>query len=53
MSYLDKTFCKSPNCKNECGRRMTEEERNKLLKLPYELVSYDYFCGKPKIKIDS
>ena len=50
MSYLDKTFCASPNCKNECGRKMTEEESIKLKSLPTienKYVSYAYFCGEP------
>lgn len=48
MSYLDKTFCASSNCKNECGRKMTEEEKGYLLDNPpaqYQGVSYAYFCG--------
>jgi hypothetical protein len=48
MSYLDKTFCQSPQCINECGRKMTDEERNKLSNLVGELISYGYFCGEPK-----
>jgi hypothetical protein len=30
MAYLDKTFCASPNCENECGRKMTELEKKQL-----------------------
>jgi hypothetical protein len=47
MSYLDKTFCSSPNCKNDCGRRMTDEEHHRLVYLNEDRVSYAYFCGKP------
>ena len=49
MSYLDKTFCASPQCKNECGRQMTSEERAK--KGGIEWVSYAYFCGEPQFAI--
>lgn len=27
ISYKDMTFCASPNCKDKCGRRLTEEVR--------------------------
>lgn len=26
MCYKDKTWCKSPNCKNKCGRKISPEE---------------------------
>lgn len=45
MSYLDKTFCASENCRNDCGRRMTDEEHERLVYLNSERVSYSYFCG--------
>lgn len=58
MAFLDKTFCRSPNCNNECGRKMTEEEQAALLVWAALLnpdndpdvivpVSYAYFCGIP------
>jgi hypothetical protein len=47
MSYLDKTFCASPNCQNECGRRMTDLEHERLIYLNEDRVSYAYFCGEP------
>lgn len=47
--FKDKTYCASPNCKNECGRKMTEEEKEKVEK--HKLyVSYAYFCGNDDIK---
>lgn len=49
MSYLDKTFCASPNCKNDCGRRMTDLERERLTYLNDKYVSYGYFCGEGKL----
>lgn len=32
MCYKDRTYCASPNCKNECGRQLTDEDRQKALK---------------------
>ncbi len=46
MNYLDRTFCASPDCKNKCGRKMTEKEKNRMP--DYEQVSYAYFCGEPQ-----
>ena len=46
MCYKDKTFCASPQCKNECGRQMTNEEKEHI-KTQKEWVSYAYFCGQP------
>lgn len=46
MSFLDKTFCASPNCKNDCGRRMTDAERERLTYSQAQYVSYGYFCGE-------
>ena len=52
MTFLDKTFCQSPNCKNECGRKMTDAEKYHLscINITFPggaLVSYGYFCGEP------
>ena len=47
MSYKDKTFCASPHCKNECGRKITEEDKKFLKGHPWYPVSYAYFCGEP------
>jgi hypothetical protein len=27
VSYKDRTWCASPNCKGECGRQFTEQDR--------------------------
>jgi hypothetical protein len=51
MSYLDKTFCASPQCKNDCGRRMTDREREQLTYSQAQYVSYGYFCGKDEAPI--
>ena len=59
MAFLDKTFCASPNCLNECGRQMTQTQKNELsfrvLRAKEEHgdaaivpVSYAYFCDLPK-----
>jgi len=52
MSFKDKTFCASPDCKNECGRKMTEAEKQECKNFHYSTgftmpVSYGYFCGEP------
>lgn len=47
MSFLDKTFCESPNCKNDCGRQMSEQENKFLKGHPWYPVGYGYFCGEP------
>lgn len=45
--YRDKTYCMSPGCKNECGRKMSEEVRQLLARDEYGRTSYGYFCGEP------
>jgi len=51
--YLDRTYCGSPNCQNECGRKLTEQHKCDLTDLldagyTYAHVSYAYFCGVPE-----
>jgi len=46
LSYKDKTFCASPNCINECGRKITDTERSEAMRTEM-FVSYAYFCGEP------
>lgn len=59
MTFLDKTFCASPNCVNEFGRKMTRKEHDSLLKLAQKglhwscIVSQAYFCGEPENKSDN
>ncbi len=56
MTFLDKTFCASPDCKNECGRKMSEHDLSHLELIIWRdpkncpLVSYAYFCGEPKLE---
>lgn len=45
MSNLDRTFCASPNCRNECGRQMPPEIRGRGNSRGW--VAYGYFCGDP------
>lgn len=46
INFKDKTFCSTPHCKNNCGRKMTQKDANDALKagLP---ISYHPFC-EPK-----
>jgi len=47
--YKDRTYCASPECKNECGRKLSkEEEESTRGKNVY--IAYSYFCGAPKSK---
>lgn len=46
LCYKDKTFCASPNCKNECNRKMSIGEIADLIgnDMP---IAWGYFCGEP------
>jgi hypothetical protein len=54
---FDKTFCASPNCTNECGRKMTKElqiDLNMLKDAGYiRPISYAYFCNNEKAHDES
>jgi len=45
ITYKDKTFCSSVNCKNKCGRKITNKDINeaKRLKLP---ICFADFCDE-------
>lgn len=47
MSNLDRTFCASPNCNNECGRKMNSFDLQVTIQCKRS-ISYAYFCGEPK-----
>ena len=47
MSYRDKTYCASQNCKNECGRKMSDYERKESQREEIP-VMWGYFCGEPE-----
>lgn len=49
MCFRDVTYCASPNCKNECGRQLTEEIEQDA-KNSKMLISVAYFCGVPETK---
>jgi len=44
MTYKDKTYCASPNCKNKCGRKMSDEETRECKRSKFSYVSMMYFC---------
>lgn len=49
MCYLDKTFCASKNCQNECGRKFTAEDAiaaKKWWGSDQYPVAYSHFCGE-------
>jgi hypothetical protein len=51
IPFKDKTFCASPKCKNECGRKMTKKEEEQLERMNethWVGVSQGYFCGEPE-----
>ncbi len=48
MGYLDKTFCASPNCNNECGRSFKEV---KAMGKPIHLYWFAFFCDENGKKI--
>ena len=54
LCALDRTFCASPNCKNECHAKMTEDERKRIEsdKILSGRVSYAYFCSHTDTKDD-
>ena len=49
MSYLDRSFCRSPHCVNACGRKMDDAQRRHIssLEIWEQVVSWAYFCGEP------
>ena len=49
---LDKTFCASPNCKNECGRQWTKEHDKAMEQAQKPYISVAFFCGLPETKKD-
>lgn len=51
--FRDRTYCASPQCKNECGRKMTKKEEEELERMREKDwtnvgVSQGYFCGEPE-----
>lgn len=52
MCYKDRTFCVSPSCTNECGRKLTPEIREAAQKwwgMEGEApIACSFFCGELK-----
>lgn len=55
VTFKDRSFCASPDCKNECGRQLTDELKEELERANRPdkwdgllLVAWGYFCGEPK-----
>ena len=42
--FLDYTYCSSENCKNKCGRKMSESIKQAAERIPYARVAFSYFC---------
>ena len=42
ITYKDRTFCSSPDCKNECGRKLSDNDRAhaKHIGLPIAFAEY-------------
>jgi sulfatase maturation enzyme AslB (radical SAM superfamily) len=54
MTWNDRTYCATPDCHNECGRKMSDKEiaqqKAFFAAQGYSIpVSYAYFCGEPLI----
>lgn len=47
MTIFDKTYCVSPQCKNECGRQLTTDVLLKFF-VSDRLMKQAYFCGEPE-----
>jgi len=43
ISYLDRTWCASPNCENKCGRKLSNVQTREIILGKY-CISYSYFC---------
>lgn len=52
LSYKDKTFCISPNCKNECGIKLTEEIKQDARRLELPICAA-YLCDVPNYAYQS
>jgi len=52
MVYRDTTYCASPNCTNQCGRKMSDSDM--LITQREEIpVCFAYFCDVPEKKNNS
>jgi len=46
ITYKDRTFCNSPQCTNECGRKIEQQDWEAAEKLGLP-IAIAYFCGEP------
>lgn len=53
ISFRDKTFCSSPNCKGECGRQWTpklQKEAEKWWGDRNPPVAFSNYCKEKELK---
>jgi len=54
ICYLDRTFCSSPDCTNDCGRKFTKEHEKgaalwaKQMGIESAPIAYSDFCSNIK-----
>ncbi len=48
ITYADRTFCASRACINECGRKITKEQRADAVRKNMA-ISWGFFCGEDSI----
>ncbi len=51
--WRDITYCMSPNCTNECGRKMDSDLKEHLRFDKVSRISFAYFCGEPNTEKDN
>lgn len=51
ICYRDRMFCNSPNCKNECGRKLWAEDKETARRLDMP-IALGYFCGVPEVQLE-
>lgn len=44
ICFRDRTWCASPDCNGECGRKMTPEIKAEAKKSPFP-IAWGMFCG--------
>lgn len=50
--YRCTKYCASPNCTNECGRKMSDYDKA-IVKREEIPVMWGYFCGEPATYCDA
>lgn len=46
LCFHDTTYCASPNCANQCGRKFTQALADEAI-ASRQVVAFAYFCGSP------